>query len=104
MKKGLIDYNLNSDVAQKITFFDVIRNVIRTLNIEEDNPYSKMVVKNIKAIAIEIENNIDVYLEELKIPFRTEEFLLILFQALYEDKLCSDGKKSTNRSEIYKNY
>jgi len=104
MKKGFTDYNLNSDDAQKSSFFDVIRNVIRTLNIDEDNPYSRMVAKNIKAIAIEIENNIDVYLEELKIPFRTEEFLLILFQALYEDKLCSDGKKSINRNEIYKNY
>lgn len=103
MKKGFIDYNLNSDVAQKSSFFDVIRNVIRTLNVDENNPYSQMIVKNIKAIAIEIENNIDVYLEELKIPFRTEEFLLILFQALYEEKSCSDGRNSINRNEIYKN-
>ena len=99
-----MDYNINSDVAQKSSFFDVIRKVIRTLNIDEDNPYSRMLVKNIKAIAIEIENNIDVYLEELKIPFRTEEFLLILFQALYEEKLCSDGNNSINRNEIYKYY
>ena len=99
MKKAFIEYN----VAQNNSFFDAIRKVIRTLNIDENNPYSKMVVKNIKAMAIEIEKNIDVYLEELKIPFRTEEFLLILFQALYEEKLCSGRKKSFNPNEIHKN-
>lgn len=103
MKKAFIEYNLNSDIAQNNSFFDAIRKVIRTLNIDENSPYSKMVVKNIKTLAIEIENNIDVYLEELKIPFRTEEFLLILFQALYEEKLCSDGKKSFNPDVIHKN-
>lgn len=104
MKKAFIEYNLNSDIAQNNSFFDAIRKVIRTLNIDENSPYSKMVVKNIKTLAIEIENNIDVYLEELKIPFRTEEFLLILFQALYEEKLCSDGKKSFNPGVIHKNH
>jgi hypothetical protein len=104
MKEIFIEQKSHSDVAQNNSFFDTIRKVIRTLDLDDNNPCSRLVVKNIRAIAIEIENNIDVYLEELKIPFRTEEFLLILFQALYEDKLCSDGKKSTNRSEIYKNY
>ncbi len=104
MKKAFIEYNLNSDVSQNNSFFAAIRKVIRTLNIDENSPYSNLVVKNIKSLAIEIENNIDVYLEELKIPFRTEEFLLILFQALYEEKLCSDGKKSFNPDVIHKNH
>ena len=103
MKKIFIEQNPHSDVAQNNSFFDAIKKVIRTLDLDENNPCSRFVVNNIRAIAIEIENNIDVYLEELKIPFRTEEFLLILFQALYEEKLCSDGKKSINRNEIYKN-
>lgn len=103
MKKAFIEYSLKSDIAQNNSFFDAIRKVIRTLNIDENSPYSKLVVKNIKAMAIEIENNIDVYLDELKIPFRTEEFLLILFQALYEEKLCSDEKKSFNPDVIHKN-
>ncbi|MCP4764379.1 MAG: hypothetical protein GY870_21575 [archaeon] len=77
---GEILYNEGSDNK----FLFSVRKVLKLLQIDETGSYSKIFTNNIHSIAAEIEINLDEVLENLKIPFRTEEFLLILFQELYE--------------------
>lgn len=65
-------------------FLISIKKVVRFLSINEQNPFANVMSQNIRNMTAEIEINLDDFLEDLKIPFRTEDFLLILFQELYE--------------------
>ena len=65
-------------------FVEVLRKVSQLMSINEDTHYTQILSKNIQSIAAEIEMKFDEYLDRKRIPFRTEVFLLILFQELFD--------------------
>ncbi|MHA1728120.1 MAG: hypothetical protein ACTSWY_05260 [Promethearchaeota archaeon] len=78
---------ISPDNATENKFLKSVRKVVKMLDIDERNIYSKVFSENIRRMAAEIEINLDFFLENKKINFRTEEFLLVLFQELYEEFL-----------------
>ena len=65
-------------------FLSVFRKVFQLMRIQENTHYSHILAKNIRSMAAEIEMNLDEYLDKNQVPFRTEVFLLILFQELLD--------------------
>ncbi len=65
-------------------FLEVFRKVSQLMRIQEDTHYTHILAKNIRSMAAEIEMNLDEYLDKKGVPFRTEVFLLILFQELFD--------------------
>ena len=65
-------------------FLNAIRKVIEFLQVKENSSYMEIMSNNISNLSAEISIKLDAMMEELKIPFRSEDFLLILFQELYE--------------------
>ncbi|MBN2154744.1 MAG: hypothetical protein JW776_01700 [Candidatus Lokiarchaeota archaeon] len=65
-------------------FLKVLRKVTNLMQLDEDTPYTQILAKNIRSMATEIEIRIDEFLDSKNIPFRTEVFLLILFQELLD--------------------
>ena len=74
----LIETNRNNE------FLEVFRKVSTLMHIQEDTHYTHTLAKNIRSMAAEIEMNLDEYLDKKRVPFRTEVFLLILFQELFD--------------------
>lgn len=74
----LVEADIDND------FLEILRKVTQLMLIQEDTHYTQILVKNIQSMAAEIEMNLDEYLDKKGIPFRTEVFLLILFQELFE--------------------
>ncbi|MHA1451473.1 MAG: hypothetical protein ACTSRD_01275 [Promethearchaeota archaeon] len=66
-------------------FLDVLRKVTQLMQIKEETHYTQILSKNIQSMAAEIEIKFDEYLDKKGIPFRTEVFLLILFQELFDE-------------------
>lgn len=65
-------------------FLNAIRKVIEFLQVKENSSYMEIMSNNISNLSAEISIKLDAMMEELRIPFRSEDFLLILFQELYE--------------------
>ena len=65
-------------------FLGVLRKVSQLMQLREESHYSKILSKNIQSMAADIEMKLDEYLDKKEIPFRTEVFLLILFQELFD--------------------
>jgi DNA-binding transcriptional regulator GbsR (MarR family) len=65
-------------------FLDVLRKVTHLMQIQDDTHYSQILSKNIQSMAAEIEMKLDEYLDKKGISFRTEVFLLIIFQELFD--------------------
>jgi hypothetical protein len=65
-------------------FINSLKKVVRLLKIDGNEDFSTLLTNNIRTMTADIEMNLDEFLEGLNIPFRTEDFLLILFQELYE--------------------
>ncbi len=65
-------------------FLEVLRKVTSLMQIKEETHYAQILSKNIQSMAAEIQMKFDEYLDKKCIPFRTEVFLLILFQELFE--------------------
>ena len=75
-------------------FLNAIRKVVEFLQVDDDSPYLTVMSNNISNLSAEISLKLDSFMEEMKIPFRSEEFLLILFQELYEQFVSmTDNKK-----------
>ena len=74
----LVGANTNNE------FLEVLRKVTQLMQIQEDTHYSQILSKNIQSMAAEIEMKLDEYLDKKGISFRTEVFLLILFQELFD--------------------
>jgi len=65
-------------------FLGVLRKVSQLMHIKEETHYTQILSKNIQSMAAEIEMKLDDFLDQKEIPFRTEVFLLILFQELFD--------------------
>jgi hypothetical protein len=89
-KRGLDEKQTTLDNFQS-RLFEVIKRILELLSLDDRSNYGKMITASIQQKAVEIEMKIDEFLEEMKIPFRTEEFLLLLFHELYENFMFSKG-------------
>ncbi|TFG20813.1 MAG: hypothetical protein EU530_02020 [Promethearchaeota archaeon] len=89
-KHSFVSSNLANSFSQLIEterdceFLDVLRKVTQLMQIKEETHYSQILSKNILSMAAEIEMKFDEYLDKKGIPFRTEVFLLIVFQELLD--------------------
>ena len=89
-KHNIISGNIANSFTQLIEsernneFVEVLRKVSQLMSINEDTHYTQILSKNIQSMAAEIEMKFDEYLDRKRIPFRTEVFLLILFQELFD--------------------
>lgn len=77
-------FNLLIETECNSEFLDVLRKVTQLMQIKEETHYTQILSKNIQSMAAEIEMKFDEYLDKKRIPFRTEVFLLILFQELFD--------------------
>jgi hypothetical protein len=78
------NFNQIVETDRNKDFLDVLWKVTQLMQIKEETHYTQILSKNIQNMAAEIEMSIDEYLDKRGIPFRTEVFLLILFQELFE--------------------
>ena len=72
MRKSFVDSNIEFSNSGSISnekyqhkFIDTIRQVVKILKIKSQNPYSKILEKNILSITAETEMNLDLFLDEL---------------------------------------
>jgi len=65
-------------------FLTLVEQTLRIMQLNNDDPYSDIMIENIRGMCSEIEYNLDEFLQNLNISFRTDQFLLLLFNELYE--------------------
>ena len=71
-------------------FLNSVRKVVRLLQVDEEgDAYAPILINNLRGMCAEIAVNIDEFLENMNISFRAEDFLLLLFQELYEQLVYS---------------
>ncbi|MHA1897752.1 MAG: hypothetical protein ACTSU2_10185 [Promethearchaeota archaeon] len=94
INKEELEKNIIGVRSDENIFISSIRKVINLMNVQEDNPYYEVLTRNIHVMASEISMNLDEFLDQLNISFRTEEFLLFLFQELYEQFVLNAQQQS----------
>ena len=82
--EGTTSFNQIVETNRNNEFLDVLRKVTQLMQIKEETHYTQILSKNIQSMAAEIEMKFDEYLDKKGIPFRTEVFLFILFQELFD--------------------
>jgi len=89
MNQRDFDDNYSSNSSFESNLLNAMKKTLELLRLDDHSNYGKVMASSIQQKAVEIEMKIDEFLDDLKIPFRPNEFLLLLFQELYENFMFS---------------